>query len=376
MRYTKIAIYSIITFMAVMIASGAHAYVRHMATCNGQYQPVRWAADKSFEINNTSGDYNTTLRQQSLTHPMGRINTVDDQWFDFSYTFGSSVGLGNGESEIWMDWAIPDNALGSTYKWYNTSTCRYTEADIKINEIYTWEWGVPSNYYDPSDNYYYIRFVHMHELLHAIGLQHEWNKLSSLLPINSYGAVPFTSRDEIHEQLEPVPDDRLGLRNIYEESGSERDIAVTNVWWYSAGAENEYLRKICIPSKGSGWGNIFDTYCATNPVTQNICPGDTIYARFSVMNYGTGDEYPYYTFWLSTDPVWTASDIQASQTDQFRTGAGSSTSEYATFTVPSGVTNGASYYVIVRIPPMPNEEANRNNWIPMRGTLTIKSSCP
>lgn len=352
-----------LTIAFLLLAMPAHAYNKLSDTCG----EIQWSADKAFQIDYSSGDYDTAAKRDTIHDPGARIGAVGDQWFDFgTWVNTTSVALDNGESEIWIS-----NLSGvvATYNvWYSMSTCYLIEADIRVNSDYSWissDGGY--SYYDPG-SYYYFRHTHMHELLHVVGLNHDNSEFTYLS--SDYGAKTLFTNRSSSWRVEPLPDARTGLRDLYESSGSETDLAVANLW--SDGSTMEYL---CKPAEGSGWSSSqFDTYCATSPVINQACNGDSVYVRYAAMNYGTASKSMTIEFFFSTDRSY-GSDTKSSTTQTYTLGAGDSVRLGKIISVPAGLSSSTSYYILTRIVPHGGEESTQNNWIPLRGQITTASSC-
>ncbi|MCZ7583736.1 MAG: hypothetical protein M5R36_10595 [Deltaproteobacteria bacterium] len=380
----KTAAIVIVLFFAAGSSSTAYAYTLWVPDGSGCVNGVRWPDDPSFEINVSEYDYDTPAKIVSVTEPMERIGAVNGAWIDPTWTTGTSSSLGNGDSEIWLSQSLPEGVLGETslVSVSGQPYCQLFVVDIRMDAYTDWVWGTPSTYYDPvvSDDggERYIRVIHMHELLHAMGLDHERDAFSNLLYWSTPSHALFTNRSS-DKMVEPTPDDREGLRYLYPTETAERDMAVANLWVDPERYPGEQ-RKFCRPAKGFSWDtDIFASYCPSGIIsTTNLCPGDTIYARFNVMNYGTSSENAHVEAWFSTNETWSQSDYESPS--EYDVGVPAQTSIHISkrFQVPYGIPLNTTFHMIARSRPLlnPTEESTQNNWIPLRGTLRTKASCP
>ncbi|MBI2566423.1 MAG: hypothetical protein HYV63_05260 [Candidatus Schekmanbacteria bacterium] len=353
-------------------AGTASAYQLESNWACGDY--IHWGNDQTFYLSETSFD--TTEKRDAVRIPGNRISAVGDQSFDYSWGTASTVLLPNERNEIWA--ATGTGSYASTYVW--SIGCAIQEADIIFNSNTTWALGVPADQgedywtagaWTPSSTARYMRPTAIHELMHAAGLEHEPQDYAFM----NYGSRPWSNRSA-DDQIEPLPDDRQGLRALYGNSGSEVDAAVLDTWVDSLGSSatgpaDQYA--ICKVAGGSGWsGSTFDDYCAADPKT-TLYEGETVYARFAIANYGTGALDFDIRLYFSTDESLSSSDVAASQVRSASVSANSSFRSGNTFTVPVGLTPGQEYYAIVKIENTngETEESTQNNWIPLRGKIEI-----
>ncbi|MBI2570847.1 MAG: hypothetical protein HYV63_27915 [Candidatus Schekmanbacteria bacterium] len=370
-------IVTLMTCWAALASAGspASAYVRN--TYWGCSSGVSWGSDETVYISPISfpsGDW-----YDAINEPLQRINSVGGTWLDFvAATDNDTVGLGNYANEIYLT-SIDDsgNTLATTSWW--ALGCSLQEADIYFDSAESWRSGVPadygSNYWTASGSY--IRPTALHEMFHLAGFTHEDDNYS----FQNYGNRPWANTYYAANMIDPLPNDRLGLRAVYPGSATEYDIAALNTMQdnddiSSTGAA--YQKYFCKPAAGSGFSSDpFSSYCATS-YTTSVCPGDLVYTRFMVANYSNASANVKANVYFSADAnLSTSSDLKAGYTWSVTTGSGASSAFNAYFTVPSGVTAGAKYWPIVNATQTNgwSEESAQNNWIPLTGQLTIKSSC-
>lgn len=277
-----------------------------------------------------------------------------------------------------------DAADGAAKVFKSSRRCEITSANIRFLNpsssdpaLVDWLFGEPG---DEGEDYWladhnlnrsaYFRISYMHEMLHAWGLKHSPDSYSML----NYGTRPFANRGA-GKQVRPLPDDMEFLRDTYPEDRSTRALAVLNTWFSRIDDPNGAApqRGLCAPSTGSGWDDWSAPRCATDASTL-VCPGDWVYTQSAVANYGTEDLDIEQRLWFSLDEHWTRSDLVSPTIRSYRVSGNASSKQGRVFIVPDDVIPGQTYQPITRVVGMATDGATKRDWIPLRGTLTIRSA--
>lgn len=225
----------------------------------------------------------------------------------------------------------------------------------------------------------------LHEMGHTLGLAHSATSYSFM----NYNVRPFTNRSD-DKRIEPLPDDREALRFLYPDPGSTEKDAAVAVTWYNRAATSasgaSIAEQLCRPSTGTAYSpSIFDDYCGVDatgaPGSTDVCPGDYLYVRYAIANYGTEPLTVNEQLWFSTNVTLnttagadkqslTAPAAQAlSHQSSYRQGR--------KFTVPTTASYDTDYYPILFIDSgadYASEESQQNNWIPLRTKVHVKSA--
>ena len=387
---------AVITKVILLIIAFSFSYA---SSAYEKWQPgacseVEWLDDENFYIMGIS--FNTSEKQYAVAEPGWRINDVGGQWFDFIFYIDNFYypGTGNGYNEIYAITNLPSGAAGQawrSYTWTPWNGCYLDEADVRMNANFDWIWNVPNGFW-PKDVYYnprpflnpdgtlYFRTVVMHEFLHAVGLSHESGDLAHMVPVSFSGSDAGGFINDTYDQayrVVPLPDDRQGLRDLYESSGTETDLSIATFWTDDRYDDEEaHHRTLCVPAKRDGFSsNQFSIFCASNGSRTEICSGDTIYVRYTLLNFGTSGKTFNINYWASFNAHLGSEDLKSSTTHSQYVASGSSHRLGKSFTFPSNATLDAEYHVIVEIEGVSGEDTD-NNWIPMPGTLETASSCP
>ena len=387
--------------LAALLAGGALMAVSNSALAwtpsDGDNDPdctvVHWNGNPNFILDTSSGDFDTSAKVDALADVLDRIGAVGGAWIAPTYSTDPNLspGLKNGESEIWFDSNLDHLGATSVQTGGGDRDCELIEANIRFNPAPggdAWLWGVPTVYYDPTSlsGNKWFRPIALHELLHGMGLAHE---IDAFAMMNYWdfagGHGPFTNRAAAY-MVEPLPDDREGLRALYGTAGTERDVAIINFYVNPYALQDSdgdgaydvaHMQKLCMPAKGSGWSSdVFGDFCATSPAT-SVCPGDSIYTRFTVMNFGTSGHTLDLEAWFSLDDQWSSSgDTRSASVRSQYVGASNSYRAGKTFVVPN-LTPLQWYYVIIRSSPLinPGEDSTQNNWMPLRGKIFVPLGC-
>lgn len=274
---------------ALLLAAGvtvpavASAYSHH--ACNGT--AYRWdRSDIDFRIMTCSAPAGSQ-KADDLVYGMQEWNAVQsmDDMFDVAWDAHTCVvRTGNGRNEVgFVDSAAIDGALGLTLRRYSGGCWSWSrdieiiEADVFINGDADLEQGNPSAC---NQKRLGQRTTILHELGHAIGLNHEDEYMSLMMSTDGEGKYCGTY------MVEPHPDDATGGRALYPDRGDSRDLAASE--FKVAG-----INRVATNSDGT---------------TRTLCPGERHEVQWSVANLGTIDETYNVRWYLSTNDYITPQD--------------------------------------------------------------------
>lgn len=277
----------------------------------------------------------------------------------------------------------PAESDGAAIAFKDAGNCEITSANIQFMnpsdsdpDLVDWHFGEPA---DEGEDYWlsdhnlntsaYFRISYLHELLHAFGLKHSNDSYSMM----NYGTRPFANRSD-GKLVRPLPDDAEFLRDFYPQNYASVGLGVLNTWFTATAVPDTAADQdgLCAPSKGSGWDAWNASYCATNPSTL-VCPGEWIYTQSAVTNYGTEDLDITHRLWFSLDDAWTRADLASPTIRYYSVNGNVSSKQGRMFQVPTTVAYGTTYQPIARLEGLAADGTTRNDWIPLRGEITIKS---
>lgn len=333
----------------------------------------KWDSDPKMHFSSTS--FPDPWHRQAIYDIEDRIDQVGGHnWNVSSWGMRDSISRDNSYNELWR--GSLDNADGLAAR--RGRNCKITRTDIIFSSDVDWAHGWPAYYgsdfwtegTDVGDQGY-IRSIALHEMLHMAGLNHVDNQFAMM----SYGSWAWTNLAP-QKQMEPLPDDRQGLRVLYPSPGGEEDLAIFNTYndpeqiWEER--KVTYQEMLCATTAGTGFAeDPFGNDCAENP-TLEVCPGDIVYSRFTVANHGLQTISISEAMWFSENQVLDAGDVISSNvyirdiTEDYSTGR--------IFQVPALAPG--TYHMIVRVVSgVLFEEDYQNNWIPMRKQVTVKNGC-
>lgn len=266
--------YSIIFSFAILgvFYSGARqASASSWDTCNGD--KIRWSSGWTNMYLSTTSFPIGSVWDSHLQYPMWRWNNVKGSGFNFyvGRDTDGSHSSSNGVNEIYFE-TNSSGALATTYSrqhcyWLFGWRMGMDEADIGFNLNYTW---YPGGY--STTGGYSFEGVALHELGHALGLNHEDRWMATL---NSY--YPNSGPFGYYNEWDPLADDRGGERYLYPDSTVETDIAASIFKQTGTGT--------------SGW--VSSPYSATR--------GSSITTDFTFSNLGTATQSFNIGFYLSSD---------------------------------------------------------------------------
>ena len=432
---------------ALVVPSQAHAWGYLDGSAYSGYagcSRIEWPSDPTYGLSVLTIPLGHLVSMaDAVADVSDRINKVGGTWLDVnlgvSYSTSATYeeAMANGVSEFNMYDLAPFAGIGVAgigIAEIDSVTCEISAADVTLNDTawvtvgdhddpcgswieallglceeidFPWTFEVPE---DEGEDYWdvtgcvgqlefgtgcggesypaYARPVLLHEAMHTFGFAHEATDHA----VMNYGSVPFTNRSE-PKMIEPQPDDRDGLRTAYPGSATEVDVATVNTFVDRTDSVNGagISKRLCKPSKGpGGWSpSKFDEYCGVTgggaPGSTEVCPGDRIYARYSIFNHSQIDLDVDQEMWMSTNDFLNTTAGADKQSPDVRTLTVGGETTYRTgqtFEVPADVSYGTTYHVIIRsryanalaeaLEDM--QESTQNNWTPVRGTLTVKAA--
>jgi hypothetical protein len=274
------------------------------------------------------------------------------------------------------------------------------ETQIAVQTDRAWNYGtplaggeVPS---DPTENMYYdagrgdgtgtdyFRISYLHELLHAFNLPHTDTGFAFM----NYGERPWR-RGPSGDAARPLPDDVEHIRALYPASGDAYDVGLLNTYYdptrTNGDTKNPAAKQfmLCGPSTGTGFADDkFAPRCGVdakgNSGSPVVCAGDTLYTRVAISNYSTEAVDVTVRYWLSTDDRWDATDDFESATTPAPVNVSRTGSKILAdhWKVPvTGVTSLTTVYVIARVEATTTSGRTLRDWIPLRGTVLVSSTC-
>ncbi len=386
----------IIAILTVMENTSEAYRFFYDSRCPLEFPWYHWGGsnpDQVFEIyvSSQNHSFETQQKRDAIREVGARINAVAGQKFDFKFV-DTNVLHTSGHPDSSQN-VIYEGDLGAQgpIAWADmrssTGACEFYDADIVFNSgHYNFLWGTPSDegedywtagskpyWYNAQNRNVYARQTAMHELLHAIGLNHEGLQYSYM----NYGQTPWTNRIS-SKQVEPLPDDRKGLRILYPTRGTECDLAVTNtgVDYYDQQKGAAYQKKFCSPSTGTTWNNEWNDgkyqthFCSdeTGYDAVMVCPGEKVYVRYTVLNYSNKSVWVTERAYFSTDENYSARDKASPQLYRYTIGKEKDFQRARVYTVPNTVQHNQFYYIIPKLTAASCiEESTQNNWAPLIG---------
>lgn len=275
----------LLAIVAALISLPSIASAYRYNTCNRT--PYAWDRDDvDFEIMTCSAPRGSQ-KAADLLYGMQEWNAVQsmEDVFDPEWSEAACVvRTGNRRNEVgFVDGAAIDGALGLTLRRYSGACWSWSrnidivEADVFINGDAALEEGNPA---ECNRKRVGQRTTIIHELGHALGLNHEPNQMALMMPTDGEGKYcgQYT--------ISPHPDDASGGRALYGTGDRSRDLAA------------------------SEFRHVGNDRVATNSdgTIRSLCPGQRHLVHWSVSNLGTVDETYNVRWYLSRNTNITTAD--------------------------------------------------------------------
>jgi hypothetical protein len=329
---------------ALIGSTAAHAY--GWQTCDGN--KIRYDNQwTNMYISTTSFPAGSSWDSR-LQNAMWHWNNVKGSTWDF-YVGRDTDGThnsSNGRNEVYLDNSVTLPTLAVTHRRYHCYWLfgwhyEIDESDIAFNNNISWNLGALG--YGTPGSPYSFEGIAMHELGHALGLNHEDRWIATM---NSYyrngGTVGHW------KEWDPLPDDRAGIRYLYPDSTTERDVA-----------GSVYRRT------GSGSSGL-----VASPSSANR--GSNVTLQFTFHNMSTSTQTFNIGFYLSTnDYISTGDRLLGTNTGAWAS-AGASGTFTRTVTIPGNVSPGRYWLgYIVDFDNRLGESNEGNNYMEMPRAIQI-----
>jgi len=315
-------------------------------TCNGNN--IRWNNGwTNMYISTTSFPAGSSW-DADIQDAMWHWNNVKGSGFAFYYgrdTDGSHSSS-NGTNEMYFSSADTGSALAVTLirshcYWLFGTQSGLDETDVAFNTSLGWNTGA-FNYANLGSPYDF-ELVALHELGHVQGLNHEDRWMATM---NSY--YPNSGTLGYYKEVDPLADDRWGVRQIYADGTTEVDVAGS-----------------AFKRTGTGTSGL-----VSSPTS--AARGSNVTIEYTFSNQGTATQSFNTGFYLSSDSYISSADIQLGMNYGAWAGSGVMATFSRTLTIPTWIAPGW-YYLGFKVDPLNyvGENNESNNGQPMPRAIYI-----
>lgn len=342
--HSFVSLIGLVIIAGICIPQLAHAY--GYQTCSGHN--IVWGSGRTTMYISTTSFPAGSSWDSRLQNAMWHWNNVKGS--DFNFYVGrdtdGSHSSSNGRNEVYLDNSL-SGALAVTLKryhcyWFFGYHYGIDETDIAFNNNYSWSTS-SYNYGTPTGSPYNVEGVALHELGHALGLNHEDRWMATM---NSY--YPASGPFGYYKEWDPFGDDRLGLRFLYPDSTTETDIAAS-------------------PLKRTGTGS---SSLVSSP--SSAARGSYVTIQFTFSNLSTATRTFDIAFYLSTNNYISSFDTLLGTNYGAWGSAGYTGTFSRTLWIPSSTTPGTYYLGFIVDDNFDLTENNENNNSqPMPRTIVV-----
>jgi hypothetical protein len=337
-----------VLFIAIvwLLVSASIGEAASWRTCGGN--TLRWNSSRANMYISTTSFPAGSSWDARLQNAMWHWNNVKGAGFNF-YVGRDTDGThsrSNGVNEVYLAGTEVGSALAVTFTryhcyWFFGYNYGIDETDIAFSTNRSWSTGKFN--YGSLGSPFNFELVALHELGHALGLGHEDRWMATM---NSY--YPNSGPLGYYKEVDPIGDDRLGIRALYRDGTVETDVAGS-----------------AFKRTGTGSSGL-----VSSPASARR--GTNVTLEFSFSNLSTASQTFDIGFYLSRDSFISTSDIFLGRNNGAGGSAGSTGTFSRTLFIPTGISPG-TYYLGFLIDPnnVKSENNESNNGQPMPRTITI-----
>jgi len=335
--------------------------MKHLLTTILAASSVALAAAGNASAHATHGKWDTnviTMRASATSFPSNssyrsslgdaRLRFLENPskfWIDVQYN-DTSVGVGNGQNEIWFTGAHTENPGRAyiSYDFWNSNRIVEVDFTFSTHVQFTTSMSKTSlRAYGGAYASFEVGALYM--FARAAGVAFEWDELNLMLLPHDARATYVTlngstCRSYLGEDVCDALVDTYGRRS----GSSIEDVSATH-WKHGWNETQQYYMPVLCEMFDSDQNTVLPSSSYNGQRRYLVYPGQTVFAQFTFENNGETAQSPRLGYYISTNSTISTSDTLVSELSLRLIRDSPDTANGPSIQIPSNLVPGRTYYL-------------------------------